>query len=65
MGRGGRPEDIEWWQHDDEKNVNEKNDEEEKEVHKGGNVSYWVPSVGEEEYTEKRGPLVRQLIQLW
>ena len=40
--------------HDDEKNVNEKNDEEEKEVHKGGNVSYWVPSVGEEEYTEER-----------
>ena len=23
-------------------------------MHKGGNVSYWVPSVGEEEYTEER-----------
>ena len=54
MGRGDRPEDNEWWHHDDDKNVNEKNDEEEIEVHKGGNVSYWVPSVGEEEYTEER-----------
>ena len=23
-------------------------------MHKGGNVSYWVPSVGEKEYTEER-----------
>ena len=23
-------------------------------MHKGGNVSYWVPSMGEKEYTEER-----------
>ena len=37
-------------------------------MHKGGNVSYWVPSVGEEEYTEERAarsPIDTTLVALY
>ena len=37
-------------------------------MHKGGNVSYWVPSVGEKEYTEERtarSPIDTTLVALY